>query len=147
MARARRAASGSAAVSVRVEDELTPEWMAGYPRSAAFDPAVVKAVMESGEAVAFARIDEGEVVAIGRAVVTGDWMGLQAVEVAPAHRRRGLATKVVDTLLEWGASRGTVSAYLQVLPSNVAAMELYAGYGFETHHAYRYLRPPDSDRR
>ena len=69
-------------------------------------------------------------------------MGLQAVEVAPAHRRRGLATRIVETLLDWGASYGALSAYLQTVADNAAAARLYEAYGFVTHHTYRYLRPP-----
>ena len=106
--------------------------------------------MESGDAVAFARIGD-PVVAIGRAVVTGDWMGLQGVEVAADHRGQGLATRVVDALLDWGASKGALSAYLQTVADNVAALRLYGRYGFVTHHAYRYLtsalRPSSSGSR
>jgi ribosomal protein S18 acetylase RimI-like enzyme len=45
----------------------------------------------------------------------------------------------VSALLEWGAERGATTAHLQVLADNVPALELYAGLGFTTHHAYRYL--------
>jgi len=160
VAQARRAARSRAASlrtepPVTIDSEVTPEWMALYGRSSGVDPAVVRSVMESGEAVAFARVEDPhgrdgpahQVLAIGRAVVTGDWMGLQAVEVVPAQHRRGLATRVVDALLGWGAAHGALSVYLQTLPNNVPALELYARYGFVTHHAYRYLRPqPPSDR-
>lgn len=149
-ARPSRAASLGTEPPVTIDSAVSPEWMAPYGRTSGVDPSVVRAVMESGDAVAFARVegpdDEGppahHVVAIGRAVVTGDWMGIQAVEVAPAHRRRGLASRVVDALLGWGSAHGALSAYLQTLPNNVPALELYARYGFVTHHAYRYLRPP-----
>jgi N-acetylglutamate synthase len=133
--------SPSDAPQVIVQDTVSEEWMALYGRAAGIAPEVVRAVMESGDHVAFARIGE-PVVAIGRAVVTGDWMGLQAVEVAPAHRRRGLATRIVETLLDWGASYGALSAYLQTVADNTAAARLYEAYGFVTHHTYRYLRPP-----
>jgi N-acetylglutamate synthase len=157
VAQARRAQPSTvpdltAVTPVAIDDTVTPEWMALYGRTTGIDPVVVKAVMESGDAVAFARIEDqspGEtarVVAIGRAVISGDWMGLQAVEVTPTHRRRGLATQVVDGLLSWGASRGALSAYLQTLPTNAPALKLYARYGFVTHHAYRYLSPPSASR-
>ncbi len=129
--------------AVALTDTVTDEWMALYGRTAGSDPRVVRAVLESGDAVAFANLGD-PVVAIGRAVVTGDWMGLQAVEVTPSRRRQGLATQVVDELLAWGASQGALSAYLQILPDNAAALGLYARYGFVTHHAYRYLAAPRS---
>ncbi len=128
-------------VAVSIDDSVGADWLRLYGRAAGQDPAVVQRVLESGDDVAFARIGD-PAVAIGRGVVTGDWLGLQAVEVAEDQRRQGLATLVVEALLEWGASRGALSAYLQTLPDNVAAVQLYAGFGFTTHHSYRYLVPP-----
>ena len=34
-----------------------------------------------------------------------------------------------------------MSAYLQTMPDNTAALALYEPYGFVTHHRYRYLAP------
>lgn len=136
----RRTPTGDAGPDVTIQETLTDEWMRLYGRAADTDPGVVRAVMESGEHVAFARVGD-PVVAIGRGVVNRDWMGLQAVEVAPTHRRQGLATLIVEALLEFGAERGAMSAYLQTLPDNTAALGLYERYGFVTHHSYRYLRP------
>jgi len=117
---------------------------------------VVAGVLAGPELTAFAAVaadrPEGPV-AIGRGVVSGDWLGLAAVEVVPARRREGLAGRIVDALLEWGAEQGAVSAYLQTLPDNTAALALYEPYGFVTHHRYRYLAPgpgararPEADR-
>jgi len=143
VAQARRltAPAHARTVAVTIDDSVGTEWLRLYDRAAGLDPAVVQQVLQSGDAVAFARIGDPPI-AIGRGVVTGDWLGLQAVEVAPAHRRQGLATVVVDALLAWGASHGALSAYLQTRPDNVAAVRLYAGFGFTTHHSYRYLGPP-----
>ena len=80
--------------------------------------------------------------ATGRAAYADDWVGLQSIEVDPAHRRQGLALAVVGALLEWGAERGAGTAYLQVTSDNVPARALYERIGFVTHHAYRYLAPP-----
>jgi GNAT superfamily N-acetyltransferase len=140
VAQSRRAVARQSSESVAITDTLGDDWMAAYGRTADADPSVVRRVMESGDHVAFARIGD-PVVAVGRGVVTGDWMGLQAVEVLPEHRGHGLATTVVDALLSWGASQGALSAYLQTLPDNAAALALYARYGFTTHHSYRYLAP------
>ena len=49
------------------------------------------------------------------------------------------ASAVMAALLDWGASRGATTAYLQVLSDNAPALALYDRLGFETHHAYRYL--------
>ena len=77
----------------------------------------------------------------GMAAFADDWVGLRGIEVAPEHRRRGLARTIMAALLEWGAERGATTAYLQVLGHNEGALALYEGVGFTTHHAYAYLTP------
>ncbi len=81
-------------------------------------------------------------VATGRVAADGDWAGITDVWVSPDHRRRGLGLVVVAGLLEWAAERGATTAYLQVRGDNAAGLALYAGLGFRTHHAYRYLAAP-----
>lgn len=119
-----------------VEGHASDAWLAQYGRVA--DPALARAVMGGPSTVGFVSI---EGVAIGRVVVTGEWAGLAAVEVAPEHRRRGLARRIVETSLAWAAERGADKAYLQTMRDNDAAQALYAPYGFMTHHEYRYLAP------
>lgn len=80
-------------------------------------------------------------VATGLAAYDADWVGFRGIEVAPGARRRGLGRAVMAALLEWGATRGATTAYLQVLDGNEPAMALYERLGFVTHHAYRYLAP------
>jgi N-acetylglutamate synthase len=81
--------------------------------------------------------------ASGIAAYADDWVGFRSIHVDPDQRRRGLGTVVMAALLEWGAEQGATTAYLQVLGDNAPALELYAGLGFATHHAYRYLAPPE----
>jgi ribosomal protein S18 acetylase RimI-like enzyme len=52
-----------------------------------------------------------------------------------------VGTALVSAMLAWAAERGARRAYLQVTPGNVAAVALYASYGFRTHHRYHYLCP------
>jgi GNAT superfamily N-acetyltransferase len=131
--------------SERCDVQLSPspggDWLRRYGRSGGADPDLVTSLLESGDRVTFAQVGE-PAVAIGRAVVTGRWVGLSAVEVEPELRRQGLGSVVVDALLAWGKAHGARSAYLQTLADNGAAVGLYARYGFRTHHSYRYLRPP-----
>jgi hypothetical protein len=81
-------------------------------------------------------------VAQGLAAYADDWVGFRSIEVAPTHRRRGLARTIMAALLEWGAELGATTAYLQVLGHNEPALALYDSMGFQTHHAYAYLTPP-----
>jgi N-acetylglutamate synthase len=79
--------------------------------------------------------------ASGVAAYADDWVGFRSLEVAPTHRRRGLALAVMAALVGWGAERGATTAYLQVLADNEPALGLYERLGFRTHHRYRYLTP------
>jgi len=74
------------------------------------------------------------------AAVDGDWVGVHGLAVDPEQRRRGLATAVVAEVLDWAASRGATTAWLHVEVDNPAAIALYGGLGFVTHHTDDYLR-------
>ena len=80
----------------------------------------------------------------GEAMVAGDWLGIHGLIVEPGHRRRGLATALMAELLEWGAERGAMTAWLHVETANTAARALYDGLGFDVHHVCRYYLPPDA---
>lgn len=144
--------------SVPVHGEPTWPWLQRYGRTAALiaagaDLNAARAVLgaeralEAGsiDAIGFARLDAAPgqpAAAVGRMVVTGAWAGMACVEVDPDARRRGLARRVVHTLMAWAVERGARWCYLQTLPDNSAALSLYASYGFTEHSSYRYLSPP-----
>lgn len=132
------AATYPADPAARISPTADPEWLASYGR--VDDVAAARAVLEGPAVVGFVSIGT-PTVAIGRVVVTGEWAGLAAVEVHPDSRRQGLARRVVETSLAWAVERGADKAYLQTMPSNDAALALYAPYGFVDHHAYVYLNP------
>jgi GNAT superfamily N-acetyltransferase len=117
----------------------TPDaaWLAAYHRTGELADAALKVVC-GGPSVWFATAPG----AIGRAVVDGPWALFGAVEVAPSHRRRGLATAVMGALARQAAEEGATGAYLQVEADNDAARALYDRLGFTDHHGYHYRRPP-----
>ena len=84
----------------------------------------------------------GEVVAVARAVVDDEWLGVTAVDVAPRWRRRGVATALLVATARWAVGHGARRCYLQVSADNVAASALYTGLGFHQHHTYRYREAP-----
>ncbi|HLK95537.1 MAG TPA: GNAT family N-acetyltransferase [Nocardioidaceae bacterium] len=144
MSRAGPAGRPARGPEVELLDAPTEEWMSVYARAADVPADVVVGVLAGPPVTAFAAVGAGRPggpVAIGRGVVTGDWLGLSAVEVVPSRRREGLARRIVDALLDWGAGHGAEAVYLQTLPDNSAALRLYGPYGFVTHHRYRYLAP------
>ncbi|WDF41046.1 GNAT family N-acetyltransferase [Streptomyces sp. T12] len=120
-------------------------WLARYQRKGVSEVALK--VLESGPSVWFATVPGeggGAPAAIGRCVVDGRWAGFAAVEVDPALRRRGLATRVMAALAGRALDEGASAAWLQVEEENVGAREMYAGMGFAAHHAYHHYREPES---
>ena len=129
--------------AVEFADEPTPAWLAAYHYRGGALPAVAVEVLRTGDQPVFAAaVEDGAVSAIARAVLDEGWVGVTAVEVEPAQRRRGLATHLLRGILEYGIPRGAHSAYLQADLANTAAHRLYEGVGFTLHHTYRYVRAP-----
>ncbi|MFG2312161.1 GNAT family N-acetyltransferase [Streptomyces sp. NPDC048566] len=137
-------ADGEAA-GVTLARSADTAWLGRYGRRGADEVAL--RVLGSGPSVWFATVPGeagGTPAAIGRCVVDGRWAGFAAVEVDPAHRRRGLATAVMSALAERALGEGASAAWLQVERDNTAARALYAALGFTSHHAYHHYRwvPP-----
>ncbi len=63
-------------------------------------------------------------------VVAGE-MHLLNLAVHPAHRRRGIASALLTTALAQARSEGVAEVWLEVRPSNTAALTLYQSFGFE----------------
>lgn len=52
------------------------------------------------------------------------------VAVAPGHRRKGIARRMMEHMLKEAASNGIGSCTLEVRCSNQAAIQLYESFGF-----------------
>jgi ribosomal-protein-alanine N-acetyltransferase len=63
--------------------------------------------------------------------VIADEMHLLNLAVHPAHRRRGVSRALLTTSLEKAHSQGAAVVWLEVRPSNQAALTLYQSFGFE----------------
>ncbi|MYT97748.1 MULTISPECIES: GNAT family N-acetyltransferase [unclassified Streptomyces] len=140
--------------AVRLAREPDAAWLSRYQRFSTPGPHVLR-VLGSGPSVWFATVaggargegagagsGDGEPpAAIGRCVVDGRWAGFMAVEVAPEHRRRGLATAVMAALARRALDEGASAAWLQVEEDNEGARALYDGMGFAPHHRYHHFRP------
>jgi ribosomal protein S18 acetylase RimI-like enzyme len=101
-------------------------------------PDAARHLLTAVDRVRFAEVYDagGDLLAMARGTVTAGWFGVHVVEVVPAARRRGLARHVVGALARWAAEAGAARAYLHVEERNTAAVALYAGLGFTTHHTY-----------
>ena len=140
---------------VRLTERPSAAWLAmaagrkGTPPRAALHlltavPHVRFAEVYSGDGAAASRSPDLLAVARGSVTGGGRWFGIMQLDVAPAMRRRGLGRHVVAELARWAAGVGATDAFLQVEEHNSAAVALYAGLGFTTHHTYipwRAARP------
>jgi GNAT superfamily N-acetyltransferase len=134
---------------IAVTADVDPAWLGQYhPRGASL-PDAGRRMLTRGDRVGFAaaRTRDGDVVAIGRGVVVDGWLGLNAFETATTHRRRGLAMRILGALVTWARGHGATRAFLQVDLSDDVAHEVWRRTGFGDHHAYRYLRGPNPQRR
>jgi ribosomal protein S18 acetylase RimI-like enzyme len=132
--------AGSVLAETEMEPEPGEEWLALYHyRGEPSLPPIARQVLTSAPWQAFASIrDGGETIAIGRVAAAAGWAGLTAIEVAPGHRRRGLATAVTAALAAQAAAHGAGHVYLQVEDDNEPARTLYRRIGFIAHHDYHY---------
>ncbi len=135
----------------RVEVAPAPDaaWLAQYHyRGQQELPLIARQVLTSAPWQAFASIRAaGQTIAIGRVAAASGWAGLTAIEVAPGHRRRGLATVVTAALAARAVAQGAAHLYLQVEDDNQAARALYGRIGFAAHHDYHYRIAPGPESR
>ena len=132
-------------MAVAIDPEPGDDWLALYHyRGQPTLPPIARQVLTSAPWQAFASVRDGaQTVAIGRVAAADGWAGLTAIEVAPGHRRRGLATAVTALLAAQAAARGAGQVYLQVEDRNAAARALYGRIGFSAHHDYHYRIAPE----
>ena len=92
------------------------------------------------------RDDAGQVAAFCTCWVIFDELHINTLAVAPAARRQGLATTLLEHVLGEAVAAGATKATLEVRASNLAAINLYERLGF--HVAARrpnYYTKPEED--
>jgi ribosomal protein S18 acetylase RimI-like enzyme len=132
----------AAAAGVRLGG-LEQAWVDAWATVGGGDGAQATAdlvLSQLGQRARFARVDapEGEPIAVGIGVVEDGWLGVFSLTVAPAERRRGWATAIMDALEGWAGGAGARQVYLQVEADNDAALTLYARRGMHVAHSYHY---------
>lgn len=133
---------GGESQGVRLGD-LDREWVDAWAAVDGSDGVEATAdlvLSQLGSRARFARAltPDGEPLAAAIGVVEDGWLGVFSLTVAPAARRRGLATALMNSLENWSATAGARRVYLQVETDNDAALALYARRGMYIAHSYHY---------
>lgn len=85
----------------------------------------------------FGRID-AKPAGAGFVAAQGQTAMLHALEIAPAHRRKGLARWMVIAAAHWAAKQACETLALLVTEANAPANALYQGMGFAAAPGYHY---------
>lgn len=130
-------AEAAAAVACLLAACLPAPWTAGMVRETLAAPGAFAVVVA-------ARARSG-LDAAALFFVAGDDVEVLQVAVAPGRRRRGLARRVLADGLARAGARGAVRAFLEVRPSNEAAVTLYESLGFSRVGSRRAYYPDGED--
>ena len=125
---------------VTVGDEPAPGWWELAMRPEEDSPAA-RQVLTGGKIGYGVAVLDGVLAGVVRGALVDEWLHVGRLEVAPAFRRRGLASALMGAVQTWGAEHGARRAVLQVAEGNSGALALYAGLGYAPHHRYRYWVP------
>ncbi|MBM3601462.1 MAG: GNAT family N-acetyltransferase [Alphaproteobacteria bacterium] len=132
--------------TVEIAEAPSAEWLASYAlwqgqdasRRAAHGAILAAIPHRAAFAAARAAAHPGApYVALGIAVLQGDWACLMDVITAPDMRRRGLSRRLTLALIAHAQAAGAGGVYLQVVKSNQPALALYNAIGFDR-EIYRY---------
>lgn len=96
---------------------------------------------------AFLALDHGgDIQCCGMARRDGDHVGIFSMCTAEKQRGKGLATRLVGRLAEWGKARGAHTAFLQVDIANESAIRVYEKFGFRPRYRYWHrIQPANAD--
>jgi len=139
----------TAVEGLEIAPALTEEWLAAYfrlnERPLAYLPIMRDMLTRIPCPAGFAALrHDGRIAALGLGVADGDHVGLFDIATDPTLRRQGLGRRLVQGILHWGAAAGAAQAYLQVLPTNTPALNLYAQLGFAEVYPYTYFTRPNA---
>ena len=122
---------------VEISSKITPQWLETLfdlknttnPIHRRIVPTMYAAIPKK-TIVASIPID-GKIRAIGLGILDRDHIGLYAINVDAGYRRQHLGRSICQEILKAGIAKGAKRAYLQVVPDNFSAKNLYTSLGFE----------------
>lgn len=89
-------------------------------------------LMPAGERHWLVALVDTELVGFGGMMIVGDEAHLMNIAVRPTRRRSGIAGQLLTQLIADVVERGACHLTLEVRTDNVAALELYRRYDFES---------------
>lgn len=130
----------------RLDDSPDEAWAAVF-LGEGFDPvdgaSRVDALSRAPGSLFASVRENGRVLAGGAGAFSNGWASVHGMRTALAHRRKGLAGRVLAALADAALRSGHTRMFLQVDAANTAAISLYRRAGFETAWTYEYWRRPD----
>ncbi|MFX0122022.1 MAG: GNAT family N-acetyltransferase [Candidatus Hodarchaeota archaeon] len=87
----------------------------------------------------FAALKANKIVGIVLGVVERRYLGIMDLIVDPNHRRRGIATSLLNMAVEWAREYGCNHIFLQVVRENHNAVSLYRKLNFKRLYSYFYM--------
>lgn len=133
---------GTPAAELYVSERVEPAWIdALFSLKGVVSPVWRRIVPHMYEAIpmdeiAVRAVADGQVVGTGLGILDRGYVGVYAIHVDNAYRRRGIAASIVSRILTEAEARGASRAYLQVVSDNAPAKALYRTLGFAD--SYRY---------
>jgi ribosomal protein S18 acetylase RimI-like enzyme len=134
---------------VDVVGEMTKEWFAafcslvGRDRSSARHlELLIRSI--PGEKAFASVVHRSRTIGVGLGVVYDDMLGVYNMNTDAERRRRGVASAILDAILNHGSCHDARLAFLQVNDGNRAARQLYAKAGFTSLYPYWYREPAAS---
>lgn len=112
----------------------------GFPESAAF--IQTRLAERPADEETLMAYEGGSLVGTTRLVSTARRTMIYGFVIDRALRGRGHGRSMMRAVLGWLRDRGISEVGLEVEPGNVAAVRLYAGFGFQVVTTYRYMRLP-----
>lgn len=124
--------------------ELSQEWLQAYQDLDPVKGPSLETIRKTLTSIPYPSLyaaitdEAGHIIAIGHGILQGKYIGIFAIVVEEAQRRRGLGRQLMANLLSWGVQQGAEQAYLQVSAENTKAINLYHSLGFQTIYQYWY---------
>lgn len=129
-------------VPLRVENQVGYQWIEGLFSLKKTTNITHRRIVPSMYAaipkdeIAVSVVKDQRIVAMGLGILDRDYVGIYAIHVDEAFRKRGYASSVVRTILNEAKRQGAKRAYLQVVTDNAPAKALYRKLGFRKMYCY-----------